>query len=233
MSAIQVMVADDQPMIRAGIKMLLKPEQDITVIAEAVDGEDALIQARTKRPDVILMDVRMPGTDGVAATRAVVEERLTAHSDQPIKIIIMTTFDIDQAVYDALRAGASGFLLKHAASAEIAAAIRTAVAGGAWLDPTAARQLIDKFNSPREQHTSTSDQFAELTPREREVLILLAQGRSNAEVGAQLGIKETTVKTHLTHVMGKLGVREKAQAVIVAYQKGLVPINPSRSTLPP
>ncbi len=168
------------------------------------------------------MDVRMPGTDGVAATRAVVEEGLTAHSGQPIRIIILTTYDIDQYVYDALHAGASGFLLKHVIPAEIAAAIHAVVAGGAWLDPGVARRLIDKFNTPPDLRTSTPAQLAELTPREQEVLILLAQGLSNAEVGAQLHIAEATVRTHLARVMSKLDVREKTQAVIAAYQAGLV-----------
>jgi DNA-binding NarL/FixJ family response regulator len=224
MSVIRVVVADDQPMARAGIRMLLKNEEDIDVVAEAVDGQDALTLARAQRPDVILMDVRMPGTDGVAATRTVVKEGLTAQSGAPIRVIILTTFDIDQYVYDALRAGASGFLLKHVMPADIVAAIRAVVAGGAWLDPTVARRLIDKFNSqPEEQHISTPAQLAKLTPREQKVLILLAQGLSNSDVGTRLDIAEATVRTHLARVMSKLDVREKAQAVIAAYQAGIVP----------
>jgi DNA-binding NarL/FixJ family response regulator len=223
MSMIRVVVVDDEPLARAGMSMLLKNEEDIEVVAEAVDGQDALTQARTQRPDVILMDVRMPGTDGVAATRAVVESELTARSGQPIRIIILTTYDIDQAIYDALHAGASGFLLKRAIPAEIAAAIRAVAAGGAWLDPTVARRLIAKFNAPPEWRTSTPAQMADLSPREQEVLRFLALGLSNAEVGKQLGITEATVRTHLTRVMRKLDVREKAQAVIAAYQNGLVP----------
>ena len=229
MSVIRVVVADDQPMARAGIRMLLKNEEDIEVVAEAVDGEDALTHARAERPDVILMDVRMPGTDGVAATRAVVEEGLTAHSGQPIRIIILTTYDIDQYVYDALHAGASGFLLKHAIPAEIAAAIHAVVEGGGWLDPGVARRLIDKFNTPPDLRTSTPAQIAELTPREQEVLILLAQGLSNTEVGTQLHIAEATVRTHLARVMSKLDVREKTQAVIAAYEHGLVQTISSKS----
>ncbi|MGH9564982.1 MAG: response regulator, partial [Candidatus Angelobacter sp.] len=170
MSVIRVVVVDDEPLARAGMSMLLKNEEDIEVVAEAVDGQDALTQARAQRPDVILMDVRMPGTDGVAATRAVVEEGLTARSGQLIRIIILTTYDIDQAIYDALHAGASGFLLKRAIPAEIAAAIRAVVAGGAWLDPTVARRLITKFNAPPERRTSTPAQMADLSPREQEVL---------------------------------------------------------------
>ena len=219
---IRVVVVDDQPLVRAGIVMLVNAEDDITVIAEAADGAEALTQIRAHRPDVVLMDVRMPGTDGVAATRAVVDEGLTAHSGQPIGVIILTTYHIDEAVYAALRAGASGFLLKDAAPAEIVNAIRSVVAGEAWLDPAVARRLIDEFAARPEPHTPTPAEMAQLTPREREVLSLMARGLSNADVAAELFISEATVKTHLARVMMKLGVREKAQAVAAAYQTGLV-----------
>jgi DNA-binding NarL/FixJ family response regulator len=228
MSAIRVMIVDDQPLVRAGIAMLLKPKKDITVVAEAVDGYDALNQARTHRPDVILMDVRMPGCDGVEATRAVINEGLTAQNGQAIKIVILTTYHIDEAVYAALRAGASGFLLKDTAHTEIVAAIRAVVTGGAWLDPTVTRRLVDEFSARPERHTPpTPELMAQLTPREREVLVHLAQGLSNAEVAAKLELREATVKTHLAHVMTKLGVRQKTQAVIMAYQTGLVQAPPS------
>jgi DNA-binding NarL/FixJ family response regulator len=226
---IRVLVVDDQPLVRAGIAMLVNAEEDITVVAEAADGHDALIQARAQRPDVVLMDVRMPGTDGVEATRAVIEEGLTAQNDQPIRVIILTTYDIDEAVYAALRAGASGFLLKNAAPQEIVAAIRAVAAGEAWLAPAVTRRLIHEFGTRPEQHTHTPAQMAQLTPREREILTLLAQGLSNTDVAGQLFISEATVKTHLAHVMTKLGVREKAQAVIAAYQSGLVQPSPPRS----
>jgi DNA-binding NarL/FixJ family response regulator len=219
---IRVVVVDDQPLVRAGIVMLVNAEDDITVIAEAANGAEALTQIRAHRPDVVLMDVRMPGTDGVAATRAVVDEGLTAHSGQPIGVIILTTYHIDEAVYAALRAGASGFLLKDAAPAEIVNAIRSVVAGEAWLDPAVARRLIDEFAARPEPHTPTPAEMAQLTPREREVLSLMARGLSNADVAAELFISEATVKTHLARVMIKLGVREKAQAVAAAYQTGLV-----------
>ncbi|MGH3839798.1 MAG: LuxR C-terminal-related transcriptional regulator [Pseudonocardiaceae bacterium] len=202
--------------------MLVNAEDDITVVAQAADGQEALTQIRAQRPDVVLMDVRMPGTDGVAATRAVVEEGLTAQSDQPIGIIILTTYHIDEAVYAALRAGASGFLLKDAAPAEIVNAIRSVVAGEAWLDPAVARRLIDEFAARPEPHTPTPAEMAQLTPREREVLSLMARGLSNADVATELFISEATVKTHLARVMMKLGVREKAQAVAAAYQTGLI-----------
>ncbi len=219
---IRVVVVDDQPLVRAGIVMLVNAEDDITVVAEAADGTEALTQIRAHRPDVVLMDVRMPGTDGVAATRAVVEEGLTAQNGQPIGVIILTTYHIDEAVYAALRAGASGFLLKDAAPAEIVNAIRSVVAGEAWLDPAVARGLIDEFAARPEPHTPTPTEMAQLTPREREVLSLMARGLSNADVAVELFISEATVKTHLARVMMKLGVREKAQAVAAAYQTGLV-----------
>ena len=219
---IRVVVVDDQPLVRAGIVMLVNAEDDITVVGQASDGQEALTQIRAQRPDVVLMDVRMPGTDGVAATRAVVEEGLTAHSGQPVGIIILTTYHIDEAVYAALRAGASGFLLKDAAPAEIVNAIRSVIAGEAWLDPAVARRLIDEFAARPEPHTPTPAEMAQLTPREREVLSLMARGLSNADVAVELFISEATVKTHLARVMMKLGVREKAQAVAAAYQTGLI-----------
>jgi DNA-binding NarL/FixJ family response regulator len=219
---IRVVVVDDQPLVRAGIVMLVNAEEDIAVVAEATDGKDALTQIRAHRPDVVLMDVRMPGTDGVAATRAVVEEGLSAQNGQPVGVIILTTYHIDEAVYAALRAGASGFLLKDAAPAEIVNAIRSVVAGEAWLDPAVARRLIDEFAARPEPHTPTPAEMAQLTPREREVLSLMARGLSNADVALELFISEATVKTHLARVMMKLGVREKAQAVAAAYQTGLV-----------
>jgi DNA-binding NarL/FixJ family response regulator len=219
---IRVVVVDDQPLVRAGIVMLINAEDDITVVAQAANGAEALTQIRSQRPDVVLMDVRMPGTDGVAATRAVVDEGLTAHSGQPVGVIILTTYHIDEAVYAALRAGASGFLLKDAAPAEIVHAIRSVVAGEAWLDPAVARRLIDEFAARPEPHTPTPAEMAQLTPREREVLSLMARGLSNADVAVELFISEATVKTHLARVMMKLGVREKAQAVAAAYQTGLV-----------
>ncbi|MGH3599097.1 MAG: response regulator transcription factor, partial [Pseudonocardiaceae bacterium] len=185
---IRVVVVDDQPLVRAGIVMLVNAEEDITVVSEATDGQQALTQIRAERPDVVLMDVRMPGTDGVAATHAVVEEGLTSQSGQPVGIIILTTYHIDEAVYAALRAGASGFLLKDAAPAEIVNAIRSVVAGEAWLDPAVARRLIDEFAARPEPHTPTPAEMEQLTPREREVLSLMARGLSNADVAVELFI---------------------------------------------
>jgi DNA-binding NarL/FixJ family response regulator len=219
---IRVVVADDQPLARTGIAMLINTEDDIAVVAEAANGEEALAVARAQRPDVILMDVRMPGTDGVAATRAVINGGLLAHSGQPIEVIMLTSYHIDEAVYAALRAGASGFLLKGAAPAEIVGSIRAVVAGEAWLDPAVTRRLIDEFATRPERHAPSPAEMSQLTPREREVLAHLALGMSNSEVAAYLNIRETTVKTHLARLMMKLEIREKAQAVAAAYQTGLV-----------
>jgi DNA-binding NarL/FixJ family response regulator len=216
------MIVDNEPLTRAGIVMLVNAEEDITVVAEAADGQDALTQVRAHRPDVVLMDVRMPGTDGVAATRTVINEGLTTQNGQPTRIIILTVFHLDEYVHAALRAGASGYLLKDAAPTDIAAAIRAVAAGQAWLGPAVTRRLIDEFTTRPDQHTPTPTQMTQLTPREREVLTLLAHGLSNADVAGQLFISEATVKTHLARVMMKLEVREKAQAVAAAYQTGLV-----------
>ncbi|MBV8540474.1 MAG: response regulator transcription factor [Pseudonocardiales bacterium] len=219
---IRVVVVDDQPLVRAGITMLVNAEEDIDVVAEAADGQEALVQVRAQRPDVVLMDVRMPGTDGIEATRAVTHEGLTARDGQPIRIIILTTYHVDEAVYAALRAGASGFLLKDAAPTEIATAIRAVAAGEGWLGAAVTRRLIDDFAARPEQNAPTPAEMAQLTPREREVLTLLARGLTNADVAGKLFISEATVKTHLARVMAKLNVREKSQAVAAAYQTGLV-----------
>jgi len=208
--------------------MLLNAEEDITVVAQAADGQEALTRVRAERPDVVLMDVRMPGTDGIEATHAIVDEGLTAQNGQPIRVIILTTYHVDEAVNAALRAGASGFLLKNAAPAEIVNAIHAVAAGKAFLGPDVTRRLIEEFATRPERHIPTPAQTAQLTRREREVLILVAQGMSNAEVAAQLFISEATVRTHLARVMTKLEVREKSQAVALAYQTGLVQPSPPR-----
>lgn len=215
---IRVVVVDDQPLARAGIAMLVNVQDDLTVVAEAADGEEGVNQIRIHRPDVVLMDVRMPGTDGIAATRAVLEEGLTAQNGQPVGVIILTTYNIDEAVHAALRAGASGFLLKDAAPTEIFNAIRSVACGEAWLDPAVTRRLIDEINARPDPHTPTSAEMARLTPREREVLTLMARGLSNADVARELFISEATVTTHIARVMMKLGVGEKTQAVAAFYQ---------------
>ncbi|MGH3782376.1 MAG: response regulator [Pseudonocardiaceae bacterium] len=221
---IRVVVVDDQPLARAGIATVVNSQDDISVVAEAANGEEALGQIRSQRPNVVLMDVRMPGahgTDGIATARIVIDEGLTAQNGQPIKIIILTTFDHDEYIYAALRAGVSGFLLKDADSTEITTAIRAVAAGNAWLNPSAAR-LLGKFASQFAEQMPTPTQMSQLTDREREVLIHIARGQTNAEVAEKLSINETTVRTYVSHVITKLKVREKAQAVAAAYRHGLV-----------
>ncbi|MGH3702512.1 MAG: response regulator [Pseudonocardiaceae bacterium] len=219
---IRVVVVDDQPLVRAGIAMIVNAEDDIAVVGEAADGQEALTQVRAQRPDVVLMDVRMPGTDGIAATRAIINEGLTTQNGQLIAVIILTAFQIDEAVYAALRAGASGFLLKDAAPTDITAAIRAVAAGDAWLGPAVTRRLIDEFSARPNQHTPTPTEMVQLTLREREVLTLIARGLPNADVAIKLFISEAAVKTHLARMMMKLGVREKAQVVAAAYQTGFI-----------
>lgn len=219
---IRVMVVDDQELVRVGIARLVTDE-DIAVVAEAVDGQDALTQARVHRPDVILMDVRMPGTDGVTATRAVIDEGLTAHNGQPIGIVMLTTFDNDDAVDAALRAGATGFLLKTAGSIQIIAAIRAVVAGKAWLDPAVIPPIIKKIvEGTVPSAKPVPPEVAKLTAREREIVTLLAQGLSDADIAAKLFISIATVKTHVTHALPKVGARNRALLAIWAYQIGLV-----------
>jgi DNA-binding NarL/FixJ family response regulator len=226
LTVIHVLVVDDQPLIRTAIAMLVNAEPDMIVTAEAAHGEEAIAKVRAHCPDVVVMDVRMPGIDGVQATRLLVEEGITTRTGQPLQIIILTTYHIDEAVYGALRAGASGFLLKDAAPDEVVSAIRAVAAGEGWLDPAVTRRLLTEFAARPEQHKPSSAEMQLLTPREREVLALLARGLSNADVAGRLFISEATVKTHLARVMMKLGVREKAQAVAAAYQTGLVQVPP-------
>jgi DNA-binding NarL/FixJ family response regulator len=225
---IRVVIADDQPLARAGIVLLLRRAQDITVVAEAADGQEALTQIRTHRPDVVLMDVRMPGTDGVTATRAVVDEGLTSQNSQAIGVIILTTYNLDEAVYASLCAGASGFLLKDAAPTEIVDAIRAVAAGEAWLDPGVTRGLIERVITPQPPTPTPTAEMAALTPREREVTCLLAQGLTDAEIAAQLSISVATVKTHIAHAMTKIGAHSRAQLIIAAYQTALVQTGPQQ-----
>jgi DNA-binding NarL/FixJ family response regulator len=213
---IKVLLADDQPLIRAGLAMLLSAEPDIEIVAEADDGLAAVNEAARLHPDVVLMDVRMPGMDGVEATRAI-----TGGSDD-VRVLILTTYHVGEAVYAALRAGASGFLLKDAAPDELVAAIRAVASGEAWLDPAVARGLLDEFAARPDWHRRTSADLQELTAREVEVLVLVAHGLSNVEIAERFVIGEATVKTHVSRIMMKLGLRDRAQAVMVAYQSGLV-----------
>jgi DNA-binding NarL/FixJ family response regulator len=210
---IRVLVADDQAMVRAGFRMLLSDEDDIEVVAEAINGLEAVEKASRFRPSVVLMDIRMPELDGLQATRRILA------ADPSARILILTTFDLDEYVYEGLRAGASGFVLKDDPPEQLITAVRTVAAGEALLSPAVTRRVIKRFvRSPRRERPKG---FDELTAREQEILRLLAAGLSNAEIAEQLVISDTTVKTHVTHVLQKLGLRDRVQAVVLAYQTGL------------
>jgi DNA-binding NarL/FixJ family response regulator len=210
----RVLVADDQSMVRAGFRMLLAGEDDIEVVAEASNGLEAIEKAARYTPTVILMDIRMPELDGLEATRQILAE------DRGARILILTTFDLDEYVYEALRAGASGFVLKDDSPEQLIAAIRTVAAGDALLSPTVTRRVIQTFaGMPRPAPPKELD---ELSEREREVFRLMVRGLSNAEIGQELFISETTVKTHVTHILSKLGLRDRVQAVVLAYRTGLL-----------
>jgi len=213
---IRVVVADDQGMVRSGFSVLLNAQPDIEVIGEAVDGQEAIARAAELRPDVILMDVRMPVLDGLQATRAI-----TAMPDPP-KILVLTTFDLDDYVYEALRAGASGFLLKDASATELANAVRLVAAGDALLAPGVTRRLIAEFARMGAPRSPTRKQIEGLTERESEVLALVARGMSNAEIADHLVVAEQTIKTHVGRILMKLGLRDRTQAVVLAYESGLV-----------
>jgi RNA polymerase sigma factor (sigma-70 family) len=215
---IRVLLVDDQPLIRTGFRMLLNATDDIRVIAEAADGSEAVRQAARHQPDVVLMDVRMPGVDGVEATR-----RLTA-TEAPCRVLILTTFDLDEYAFAGLRAGASGFLLKDVPPDELTSAIRAVAGGDAVVSPRITRELLNRYAAelPAAANERLDDPLTELTPREREVLLEVAAGRSNAEIAARLALSEATVKTHVTRILGKLDVRDRVQAVIFAYEHGLL-----------
>jgi DNA-binding NarL/FixJ family response regulator len=212
--SIRVLVADDQSMVRAGFRMLLAEENDIDVVAEASTGREALDKAARFHPTVVLMDIRMPELDGLEATRRILA------TDPTARVLILTTFDLDEYIYEALRAGASGFVLKDDPPEQLIAAIRTVAAGDALLSPSVTRRVINQFTHiPR---PTPPPELDELTGRERDILRLIAEGLSNAEIGERLYISETTVKTHVTHVLQKLNLRDRVQAVVLAYQSGLV-----------
>jgi len=211
----RIVIADDQALMRGGFRMILDAEDDLEVVGEAMDGADAVRAFERLHPDVVVMDVRMPVMDGIEATR-----KITA-IDADAKVLILTTFDLDEYVYDALRAGASGFLLKDRPPEELVSAVRIVASGDALLAPSVTRRLVAEFAS-RPQRVDTPDGLDELTDREREVLVLMANGASNAEIASQLFVAETTVKTHVGHVLQKLRLRDRAQAVVFAYESGLV-----------
>jgi DNA-binding NarL/FixJ family response regulator len=212
---IRVLVADDQSLVRAGFRMIIDAQPDMRVVADASDGADALEGVRRHRPDVVLMDIRMPVLDGIAATR-----RIATTADAP-RVVILTTWDLDEYVFEALSAGASGFLLKDVPPEDLVRAIRVTAAGDALCAPSVTRKLIEAFTSGRAT-TTAAVALDSLTEREREILELMARGLSNGEVGQCLHVGESTVKTHVGHILGKLELRDRVQAVILAYEAGLV-----------
>ena len=212
---IRVLVCDDQAMMRQGLAMMINNETDLRVVGEAEDGLSGVDQARRLKPDVVLMDVRMPGLDGLAATR-----RLLAEVSPPPRVLVLTTFDLDEYVYEALDSGASGFLLKDAPAEQLLSAIRVVAAGEALLAPSVTRRLIEQFSKGRPRRPSAD--LEQLTAREREVLELMARGYSNAEIATSLEVGAPTVKTHVARVLEKLNLRDRVQAVVYAYESGLV-----------
>jgi DNA-binding NarL/FixJ family response regulator len=212
---IRVLLADDQRLVRSGFRMILRDDPDLDVVGEAGDGEEAVALAAQLRPDVVLMDVRMPKLDGIQATR-----RILAGAEPRPRVLVLTTFDLDEYVFAALRAGASGFLLKDAPEEQLGAAIRIAAEGGSMFAPSVTRRLIERFAATAEGPPPPA--LDELTPRELEVLRMLARGLSNSEIAAELVVSEHTVKTHVARVLGKLDLRDRVQAVVLAYECGLV-----------
>jgi DNA-binding NarL/FixJ family response regulator len=216
--SISVLIADDQALVRAGFRMILDAEPDVEVIGEAEDGVEAVEQVKLLKPDVVLMDIRMPRLNGLEATRQVAEAGL----DHPTRVLMLTTFDLNEYVYEALRAGASGFLLKDVPAEQLVAGIRVVAEGEALLAPTITKRLIEEFASNAPVSSEPPKELAELTPRELEVFKLMARGMSNAEVAADLVVSETTVKTHVARILMKLNLRDRVQAVVYAYESGIV-----------
>jgi DNA-binding NarL/FixJ family response regulator len=215
---IRVLLVDNEALIRAGFRVLLDSEPDIEIVGEATDGQQAIEQSRALNPDVVLMDIRMPVLDGLRATEAIAADPALSH----VRVVILTTYETDEYVFEALRAGASGFLLKDAEPADLVRAIQVAAAGDALLAPSVTRKLIADYATRPRPARRTPPELDELTAREREVLVLVAQGLSNNEIAARLIISPTTAKTHVSRTMLKLGARDRAQLVVMAYQSGLI-----------
>jgi len=217
--AIRIAIADDQELVRAGLRMIIEGESDLEVVAEAANGEEAVAMTLHSHPDVLLMDVQMPGLDGIRATQRIVAAGATSAT----RVLMLTTFDLDEYVYEAMRAGASGFLLKDLPGEDLVIAIRQAARGGdVLLAPAVTRRLIERFAKSRPAALRSPSTLQDLTPRELEVLKLIARGLSNLEIAEQLQVSETTVKTHVARVLMKLALRDRVQAVVVAYETGLV-----------
>jgi DNA-binding NarL/FixJ family response regulator len=220
---IRVLLADDQDLVRSGLAMLIDAEPDLDVVGEARDGHDAISKVDELQPDIVLMDVRMPGLGGVEATRRITQDQVSRNPDRLIRVIMLTTFHDEDAVYAALRAGASGYLLKDTDANALITGIRAVAAGGAVLDPPVAWTLLSDFAARPDRNVPTPEAMQTLTDRERDVLILIAHGYSNSEIAADhLCLGEATVKTHVNRLFMKLGLRDRSQAVVAAYQTGLV-----------
>jgi DNA-binding NarL/FixJ family response regulator len=215
---IRVLVADDQALVRAGFVALLDAQDGIAVIAEADTGAAALVAARELRPDVVLMDIRMPEMDGLAATRAIAADPNLA----TVRVVVLTTFELDEYVFEAMRAGASGFLVKHTEPAELVRAVRVVAEGEALLSPSVTRRLVSEFAARTKRPSGPSAALAELTAREREVMALVAEGLTNAEIGERLFMSPATARTHVSRILTKLGARDRTQLVVMAYESGLV-----------
>jgi len=216
---IRVLLVDDQTLVRGGFRMILRAEPDIDVVGEAADGAEAIALARELDPDVVLMDVRMPNMDGIEATR-----RIMDGSEHPPHVLVLTTFDLDEYVFEALRAGASGFLLKDAPEEQLVSGIRIVAGGASLFAPAVTRRLIERFAASAPMAPSPA--LGELTPRELEVLRLVARGLSNAEIAAELVVSEHTAKTHVAHILDKLDLRDRVQAVVLAYESGIARVRP-------